>query len=246
MSKPWVIYALSDPRAPAEVRYVGKTVKKPEYRLTEHLAYSRKPVVTHLTCWLRSLSEIGLKPEILVLERGEAGADWISAEQRWIASFRAQGYKLCNATDGGEGGLGSKRSPESIAKVVAAITGRKASPESRLRMSEAKKGVGPVLTSEARARAVASRKASVAAGLVDLTPSQETVSKRAQASRATWERKRSAGWVKPDNWSTYVPDNMGRTHNEETKRKIGDANRGRVMSSESRKKMSESAKHRKK
>lgn len=40
--KPWVIYTLSDPRIPEDVRYVGVTHRKPSVRLSAHLHASKK------------------------------------------------------------------------------------------------------------------------------------------------------------------------------------------------------------
>ena len=38
----WVIYTLSDPRTPKDVRYVGVTHRKPSVRLSAHLHASKK------------------------------------------------------------------------------------------------------------------------------------------------------------------------------------------------------------
>ena len=52
-----------------------------------------------------SLLSIGLSPVIEEVERG-SGDGWPEAEQRWIAFYRAQGARLWNATEGGEGVIG--------------------------------------------------------------------------------------------------------------------------------------------
>ncbi len=109
-------------------------------------------------------------------------------------------------------------------------------------MSAAKKGRPLRLKPDSVLRAVATRKARVAAGEIDLTPTPETVAKRVASCRSTWERKRAEGWTVPENWSTFRPDNVGRECKTETRQKIGDANRGRVMSAEARRKMSEAKK----
>lgn len=52
-----------------------------------------------------SLLSIGISPVIEEVERG-SGDGWPEAEQRWIAFYRAQGARLWNATEGGEGVIG--------------------------------------------------------------------------------------------------------------------------------------------
>jgi hypothetical protein len=100
------IYALVDPRD-GQVRYVGKTVKKPEHRLAAHLceAFSKERSNWHKSRWLRSLLQQNLKPKIQIFE--EVSEEVASeAEQRWIAYGRLQGWRLTNLTDGGEGAPG--------------------------------------------------------------------------------------------------------------------------------------------
>jgi hypothetical protein len=71
------------------------------------------------------------------LTETEAFADEIAR----IAQLRADGYKLANLTDGGEGPSGAVQSPETIAKKVAALIGGKRTDEQRARMSQAMAGI---------------------------------------------------------------------------------------------------------
>lgn len=85
------IYALLDPRT-EEVRYVGKTTN-PRRRLFEHL---RKPANEHLAHWINALDQLGLIPNLEILD--EVGdEDWADRERFWISRF----VNLVNISPGG-------------------------------------------------------------------------------------------------------------------------------------------------
>lgn len=101
----WVIYVLKCPRT-RQVRYVGFTSKALEARLGEHIrAAARRPHQDHKHQWIASLFSIGLIPDIEAIATG-SGDGWAEAERHWIAAHRAQGARLVNGTDGGEGVIG--------------------------------------------------------------------------------------------------------------------------------------------
>lgn len=132
------IYQLSDPVS-GEVRYVGKTVKRIQDRLCAHICYSRYGMKNHLHNWLRSLPERPKVTALVVVEDSMA----FETERAFIALFRKHGYRLVNATDGGEGAPGHQCSEEKKSYLRALFTGRKAQPRSdqwRQRMSVAKTG----------------------------------------------------------------------------------------------------------
>lgn len=115
---PTCIYGLVDPRTD-ELRYIGKTVRRPSHRLFTHqwLARTSKRK-SHVQAWLANLLKDGREPEVVVIEIVPAGVDWVEAEQFWIAYFRMIGADLCNLTIGGDGSPGRKHSPEEIEKRV--------------------------------------------------------------------------------------------------------------------------------
>lgn len=238
MAKPWVIYTLSDPRAPEAIRYVGKTCRKPEYRLKGHLHYARGPANTKLTCWIRSLLKDNVLPAIGIIDVGSPEEDWAEAERKWIAHYRTLGHRLVNGTDGGEGGLGHIVSAETRDKISMSNKGRFPSAETRLKQSEAKKGKPLNLKPDSHVKATATRKSRIASGEIVVTHSPESIEKRADSCRKTWRLKIANGWTVPDNWSRFRPDNRGHAVSEETRKKIGDANRGRVIGVDGRLKMS--------
>lgn len=152
----WQIYALTDPRDNA-VRYVGFTTKPLCERLRRHINDTGQKKL-HVSNWLRQLKALNLRPTISALEAGEGADTWQAAEAKWIAEMRRQGANLTNATTGGEGCPGIKRSPEyieklrqrmfgnpygqlSIAASVAYHTGRVTPPEVRQKMSKSHKGI---------------------------------------------------------------------------------------------------------
>ncbi|MHA6759206.1 hypothetical protein [Streptacidiphilus sp. PAMC 29251] len=103
------IYALSDPRTPHDYRYVGRSVAL-TIRLNAHVtnALSRMPNgdwryrVTHKIAWIRALAREGYHPHVTVLAEVPR-KDRIVAECQWIHALREAGFRLTNATSGGEG-----------------------------------------------------------------------------------------------------------------------------------------------
>lgn len=139
------IYTLSDPRT-LEVRYVGMTTKSLDVRLGGHLrtAHLEK---NHRARWIRSLKNAGLVPVITEIEVVPV-EQHAEAERRWIAAYRAQGARLVNATDGGDGTFGHKMSPEARKRISDSKKGKfppqflkhlgqKASPGTRERLRQA-------------------------------------------------------------------------------------------------------------
>lgn len=120
-SKPTHIYGLVDPIT-QQLRYIGKTVLKPERRLATHVWRAQtQPERRHSMAWIASLVRSGSLPEVITIEVVPAGSDWVEAEQFWIAYFRSIGADLCNHTSGGESVPGLIRSKESITKMMLSL-----------------------------------------------------------------------------------------------------------------------------
>ena len=83
----FLIYGLIDPRDRC-LRYVGKTHKRREIRLQEHIAAAKEGERSHLYNWLRGLLKEKKEPEIFVLERVPGSDSWEEAERRQIALWR--------------------------------------------------------------------------------------------------------------------------------------------------------------
>jgi hypothetical protein len=161
------IYALCDP-INKDIRYIGKSTD-PQKRLRTHIDRSKSPK-THKECWITHLTNLGLKPEIVILEIIPAFTDWEICEKQWIIKAKEEGWELTNLTEGGDGGATTRgRSPwnagkhgifsEDALRRISENSKRKRSPETRRRMSESckKREKTPGLIS-AQQKASAARK----------------------------------------------------------------------------------------
>lgn len=136
-----VIYGLFDPRKPLwlwEVRYIGQTIKVPaERRLSGHIwEANRGDRDSYTLRWLRSLLRDDVRPHFQVLETCE---DKVMSEREvvWIASGRRQGWRLTNASNGGESNAGFKHTAESREKMSLAKRGRPQTDEHKRNAAEA-------------------------------------------------------------------------------------------------------------
>lgn len=152
MASKYLIYGLVDPRT-QEIRYVGKScsgLNRPKVHGCRcRVAKDR----THKGRWIAGLQAKGLTFSVVVLEECQHPEDLFAAERRWIAHGRAQGWRLTNLTDGGEGAIGMRhsaetrakigqksraKSPESWARTFAAV--RNPTPETLAKMSASHRG----------------------------------------------------------------------------------------------------------
>lgn len=99
------IYILIDPDTKL-IRYVGKTILKPKYRLNQHINDSKKKK-THKDRWINKLLKNKKIPIIKIIDK--VTINWIESEQYYINFFKFIGCDLCNHSLGGEGAFGVKR-----------------------------------------------------------------------------------------------------------------------------------------
>ena len=99
-----VLYTLTDPRSPSEIRYVGITRQPSQKRLNGHVCGAKKGLNTYRDRWLRTLLHDRVVPALRVVAVLEQD-DLASAEVRYIRALRAVGARLTNTTDGGDGAL---------------------------------------------------------------------------------------------------------------------------------------------
>ena len=133
MGKASLIYVLIDPET-GEIRYVGATTTSQKQRLREHINDARRRAKSYVHRWILSLLDRGLEPEMLVIEEVPADGNRVEAERRWIAHYRAEGARLANLTDGGDGCPGYKMSDEGRAYLSACRKAHGISPENRAKM----------------------------------------------------------------------------------------------------------------
>lgn len=130
------IYALAEPNT-GDIRYCGKTVEPMSHRMSGHRADVRRQSHRHLYRWLGKLYEVGQEPTVMVCEeidltnmdRAEQLRVLNEAETRWIIQLKALGFRLTNATDGGDGCHGRMVSAETRARTAASNLGQKRSAE---------------------------------------------------------------------------------------------------------------------
>lgn len=134
----YIIYGLIDPRN-GELRYVGKS-SQGLTRPQSHACPSNLTERTHKGHWVKSLADLGLKPDILVLEVKPDANSLNEAECFHIAYFRQLGCNLTNATTGGEGAPGNRASETARAKMSASKLGRPKSPEHKAAIAKALQG----------------------------------------------------------------------------------------------------------
>lgn len=96
------IYLLTDPDG--KIRYVGQTIGKLYYRLSQHLNCV-KHEKTHKRNWIKSLLDRGEKPQIVLVEDGIDNFDDLNdAEIFYMKKFEELGCKLTNSRPGGKNG----------------------------------------------------------------------------------------------------------------------------------------------
>jgi|SRR5579872_3323863 len=136
------VYTLADPRKPEDIRYIGKTGRTLDYRLSCHC--SDLKARNYRTNWIKHLKNQGLRPLIYPIAMCKSELDTNACEIFCIKQFRDWGYKLTNGTEGGDGVSGRIVSEETKAKIAAKLKGNKngANPtmETRAKFSMARKG----------------------------------------------------------------------------------------------------------
>jgi len=83
----FLIYGLLDPRD-RSLRYIGKTHKRRELRLQEHLEAARRGKTSYVYNWRRELLESDRLHEIFVVERIPGDCSWEEAERCQIRFLR--------------------------------------------------------------------------------------------------------------------------------------------------------------
>jgi group I intron endonuclease len=135
-TRPTFIYVLKE-SVDGEVRYVGKTIQKPQKRLKNHLSDKE---INHRTNWINSLLLQGLEPIMEIIETVPYDQDWVEREKYWIKYYRDAGCNLVNATDGGDGTPGYVPTMETRRKMSLINTGKTLSQETKNKMSLSRMG----------------------------------------------------------------------------------------------------------
>lgn len=122
-----------------EIRYIGKS-DDPWGRLSRHLTDAKKEDFYNAR-WLNLLATKGQKPRLEIIAEVPTN-EWEFWERHYIKYFRDLGFRLTNATPGGEGfELGHVVTQDMRNKISAAHVGMTHSEEARAKISAFQKGV---------------------------------------------------------------------------------------------------------
>lgn len=231
------IYVLADPRKVEpenRFRYVGKTATELRKRLNRHMSAARNGGHTHVCHWINRLLKDGEYPIILELEVTDEEHD-DDREIHWIAHFRAEGFNMCNHTDGGGGIKNFSHSEETKQKQRDIMMGDK---NPMYGKGEDRKGeknwfYGKNHDAAAKRKMSACNKGKNNPNYGKVT-SEETRQKLSEAHK---------GKIVSDETRRKLSEaGKGRIVSDETRRKLSEARKGRKVSDETRRKMSEARK----
>lgn len=90
MPGPVTIYALSDPRSPSVIRYIGQTVRLLSIRVADHVTKAWRAPELDKSKWIKTLIDAHLYPKIWPIEVCE-GRDAFEREGYWVKFFKPLG-----------------------------------------------------------------------------------------------------------------------------------------------------------
>ena len=230
-----LIYVLKDDLN--RIRYVGKTSGSLAKRLAEHL-WQSKTRHDHKSCWIRKLLAEHKCPIIMLI--GEVEGNGCKEEIAYITYFKDEGYDLVNLTAGGEGVVGWKPTPETRAKMSAARKGRVASPETRAKLSIIQQNrPHHSATVETRAKMSAAQKGRIIALetreklSIAMTGKKHSIETLAKISRA-----HIGMHAKPETCIKIRSSRLGKSRSLETRAKMSATRKGMRLSNATRAKIS--------
>jgi len=110
------IYTLEDPIT-NEIRYVGKTSRNTDKRLSEHISSLKANHGTHKINWIKLLLKNNLKPLLKIIDLADNELHMEELEKYWIKQLKHWGFSLVNSCDYGPGVLNRKVHEETKIKV---------------------------------------------------------------------------------------------------------------------------------
>jgi NUMOD3 motif-containing protein len=217
-SSKFLVYGLVDPRTDI-VRYIGMStqgLRRPR-RHTSKTAIATKSNPGKLA-WILELKDLGLAPEIRILQECKSVGEAADTERALIADYRKRGVALTNMSEGGKASSLGARYALAKPRVVGARKGERRSAETRARMSAAKKEwwKNPSADALARIRELGLRRK----GKKD---SEETLRKRSASKKAAWAATTEVSPKIIVHARKMAEQRKGKPLPEETKRKLSEA-----------------------
>lgn len=203
MSRMFYVYELRDQNG--VVFYVGKGSGA---RIHSHEIKARKGCMSHRSCKIRKIWADGGFIDKVKVWRGFSESEAFTEEKRLIAFYGRD--NLTNKTDGGDGP--SNPSPDVREKMASARRGKKASLETKLKLSLSH--IGLTQSEETKAK---------------ISAKQRTIKKPWAVAGAS-ERLKKCGGFKGRKWS------------DEHRKRFNEARKGHSVSQETRDKISKSKK----
>lgn len=133
MSKITYIYGISHNGV---IRYIGKS-NYPRRRLYQHINEKSNK---HKYNWLQSIIKNNEEPIMEIIDEVPE-EEWEFWEQYWILQFKCWGFKLLNATIGGEGAIGYKHTNRSKQKMRTSKLGTKLPDDQKKKISDSIKRI---------------------------------------------------------------------------------------------------------
>ena len=198
--------------------YIGKTIKEVEQRIAEHL--KTKSLIG------KALRKYGLQSfDIFIMDLADDNETLNEKERYWIKFHDCKAPNGYNLTDGGDGfSPGTNLSQETKNKIRNSHLGKPRSEETKKKISIAHKG--KKLSQEHRDNASKSLK-----GRIFSEEHRNKISKALKGKKHTQEQIEA-----------NRKGHLGQKFSEERNKKIATANHNRVISLQTRKKLSENAK----
>lgn len=120
-TKKGLIYALTDKRDISHIRYIGKTEISLKKRIQTHIYEARGGNQTYKARWIRHIGEENLN--VFVIAETNSSNKLNELEIYYIKYLRELNHALTNASSGGEGATGVKKSKETKIKISDSLKG---------------------------------------------------------------------------------------------------------------------------
>lgn len=214
--RPVTIYALSDPRKPQLIRYIGKTTQRLRKREYSHLVDAKRDSKQNRRAnWINKLTREGVRPIAWPIEICDT-SNWEEREKYWIAFFKPMGC-LTNYHEGGTKGFSGRPLPESTkAKLRARLLGVKWTEEQKARHRELVRKVPPTQKQIDQRKWFLANK--VPYKLRMPTPEgRASLSEKAKLRRGKYSSEKHKA-----QFEAVIASNVGRKHSEEFSRKLSE------------------------